>query len=735
MNERVPISPREAPHGETYLDAYLPENQLVAYEPRKPFLDFPTIRGILFRQRWLIGGVLTIALIAGLVMTLLATPIYSAQATVKVQPFANFVTDGQDVDQGIGSNQIYDYLSTQVAVIQSRSLAEVVAKEQNLGERKDLLGADIDESRPPNVTDAQWLKTKEGIAARILSGSVSAEMPKDNWILKIQYRSPNRALAAEMANAYTDAFVSADTRGLVADNEYARTYLREEIDNVRGRLEEAELAANAYARNSSIIVQPGGGEDGASGGGATLTSVNLSSINQRASQARAERIEAEQRWRAIQNLPAGQLPEVQNNPVLQGFVSQRTARQAELVELRQRYNDDFPQIQNLLKQISTLNAQIESVSGDVKATVRNAYTVALRQEEALQQELNSATGDTLAEQDSRVQYSVLEREAQALRDQLQNLLKRFNEVSSAANVKTGIITKLDSATVPGAPISPSLSRNMTLALVFGIAFAGGLAVLRETLDSRVRALEEVEERVGIPLLGYTPYVNHKHISSNGTDQFSALVEAYASIRSTIDFSLPKSQNVLQLTSSQASEGKTTTAVILAELFARLGRKVLLIDGDLRRPSVAKLLGIEQPKQGLVEVLTGTVDLETAIVNGVHENLDILPVAEIPINPTEIIASPQMREFIETQRHNYSLIIFDSCPVMGLADAPILSRVVDRTIFVLEANRTNFGKVKQAVNRLRSAGGNTLGVILTKYRALEAGEDTDYQYNYYSYKND
>ncbi len=734
MNERVPIQSRNLPHGDTYLDAYMPENQLVAYEPRKSFLDFPTIRGILFRQRWLIGGAIATALVIGLIMTLLATPIYSAEATVRVQPYANFVTDGQDVDQGIGSNQIFDFLSTQAAVIQSRSLAEVVAKEHNLGVRTDLLGANIDETRPPNVTDEQWIRTKEGIAARILSGSVSAELPTDNWILKIRFKSPNRALAAEMANAYTDAFVAADSRGLTEDNEYAQTYLREEIDNVRVKLQEAEQAANNYARGSSIIVQPGGGEE-EGGGGATLTSVNLSSINQRASQARADRIQAEQRWRAIQNLPAGQLPEVQNNPVLQGLVNQRTSRQAELVELRQRYNDDFPQIQNLLKQISALNTQIEAISSDVKATVRNAYTVARNQEEALQQELSSATGETLEEQDRRVQYSVLEREAQALRDQLQNLLKRYNEVSSAANVKTGIITKLDSATVPGAPISPNLTRNMTLALVFGIAFAGALAVLRETLDSRVRSIEDIEERVGIPLLGYTPFVDHRYISANGTDQFSALVEAYASIRSTIDFSLPKSQNVLQLTSSQASEGKTTTAVILAELFARLGRKVLLIDGDLRRPSVAKLLDIDQPKQGLVEVLQGTATLESAILSGVHENLDILPVAEIPINPTEIIASPQLRDFIESQRHNYSLIIFDSCPVMGLADAPILSRVVDKTIFVLEANRTNYGKVKQAVQRLRSAGGNTLGVILTKYRALEAGEDTDYQYNYYSYKND
>jgi capsular exopolysaccharide synthesis family protein len=190
-----------------------------------------------------------------------------------------------------------------------------------------------------------------------------------------------------------------------------------------------------------------------------------------------------------------------------------------------------------------------------------------------------------------------------------------------------------------------------------------------------------------------------------------------------------------LTSSQAGEGKSTTAVILAELFASLGRKTLLVDADLRRPSVAGLLDIERPKVGLVEVLLGHVELEAAVVKGVHENLEILPVGDIPPNPTEILASAEMREFIEKYRDEYSLIIFDSCPVLGLADAPILASLVDGTVFVLEANRLPFGQARAAVRRLALAGGNMVGVVLTKYRALEAGQSYGYQYGYYEYGRD
>jgi capsular exopolysaccharide synthesis family protein len=362
-------------------------------------------------------------------------------------------------------------------------------------------------------------------------------------------------------------------------------------------------------------------------------------------------------------------------------------------------------------------------------------TIARNREQALEAELNGLTEETLTEQDQKVELSVLDREAQALRDQLRALLDRYNEVSSAANVNPGTLQKLDSATVPGAPYSPNLLRNLTLALALGVAFAAGLAVLRETFDDRIRSLEDVEDKLGLPFLGYTPYVAERDISMEGSNRFSTLMEAYSSIRAAVDHSLPRTSNVIQLTSSQAGEGKTTTAVILAEMFASFGRKTLLVDADLRRPSVANLLGIERPKVGVVEVVLGHVDLDDAVVKGVHENLEILPVGELPPNPSEILASKEFREFIERCRAEYSLVIFDSCPVMGIADAPMLGRLVDATVFVLEANTLPFSRARASVRRLNAAGAKVIGAVLTKYRALEAGQSYDYQYSYYSYGGD
>lgn len=735
MNDSPIVQVPEVGRQGAWLDAYMPEGHISPVQPRAQFLNFAVIRGILFRQRWLVVSTVAIALIAGLIVTLLTTPLYQATAKVSVKPYGQTVIEGQDVEKGFAPNQFYDFLANQVEVIKSRTLAKVVVDDLELASRYDLLGKDVDERRTPGMNDEQWLEAKSEMAASMLAGSVAADTPNNNWIIEVSFQSETPTLAAEVANGYADAFAATGARNTLETNSYALGYLKEQIEETRLRLGEAEEIANGYARNSGIIVQATG--EGEEGGAAasTLTAVNLSSINARAANARAARIEAEQRWRAIQNLPAAQLPEVQSNPVLQGLVTDRTTKLAQLADLRQRYNDDFPQITNLLAQLRVLDTQIERSSADIKATARSQFLIAQSQEQALQAELGSLTGERLVEQDQQVELSALEREAQALRDQLKSLLDRYNQVNSASGLDPSTISKLDPALVPGSPFAPNVPRNLGLALVLGVALAAVLAVLRETLHDRVRSLDDVEEKLGLPLLGHTPQVEERYLEASGNDRFSALMEAYSSIRAAIDFSIPRNRNIIQLTSSQAGEGKSTTAVILAELFAGLGRKTLLVDADLRRPSVAELLEVERPKVGFVEVLLGHVSLEDAVIKGIHENLEILPMGEIPPNPTEILASRELKEFIEKHRHEYSLIIFDSCPVLGLADAPILASLVDGTVFVLEANQMPFGQARAAVRRLGMAGANILGVVLTKYRALEAGEAYGYEYAYYNYGKD
>jgi len=731
MNDRSLIqTPEPGPQG-GWVDAYMPDGQAAAFRPQQMSFNLAMVRGILFRQRWLIAAVIAAAIVGGIVISLLATPMYRAESKVRITPYGSFILQGQDVEQQVASNQVFTYIATQIEVIKSRSIAETIASELNLGARYDLLGKDVDQGRPAKTSDQEWLKAKEQMAASILAGSVSVEVPQDNWVLRIGFTSANPELAAEMANAYADAFAKSDIRRTTRNNEYALEYLSARIKDVRERLAAAETASNAYARQTGIVVQQI--DDGSEGGGtSTLTAVNLADINTRVAAARANRIEAEQRWRSVQNLPSSQLSEVQSSPRLQVIVNERNLKSVQLTELRQRYNDDFPQIATLLAQIKALDAQIERDSADVKASLRSAFIVAQNQERALEAELASIAGTRLAEQEKQIEYGVLEREAGALRDQLKALLDRYNEVNSASQADAGTISKLDAAAVPSSPYSPNYMRNLGLALLLGVALAAGLAVVAETLDDRVRTLEDVESKLGMTLLGHTPEVDDRTLADGTSDKFSALMEAYSSIRAAVDFSLPRNRNVLQLTSSQPGEGKSTTAVILAELFASLGRKVLLIDADLRRPSVSKLLDIERPKIGVVEVLLGHTAIADAVVKGGNDNLDILPVGEIPPNPTELLASAEFIELIERVKKEYSLVIIDCSPVLGMADAPLVARVADATVFVMEANKVPFGQARSAIKRLMQGGGKVAGVVLTKYSALEAGQYYAYQYGYYQY---
>lgn len=733
MNERSMIQAPDSSGRSLWVDQYLPGP---GHEPASQGsqIDVAWLRGALFRQRWLIASVVALAVIAGVVMTLLTAPTYEATATVRVSPLGNTIVEGQEIsNEVVPANQIDNFLVTQTEIIKSRRLAEAVARKLDLANRASVLGAGIDESRPPNRSDEEWEEDKVRLAASSLQSSVSADVPTAAQIIAISYQAEEPAMAAEIANAYAEAFLQADVERSVESNAYAREYLLEQIEQVRQRLNDAEKSSNAYARSAGIVTQQTSTEDGETT--STIATANLMSVNQTFAEARARRIAAEQKWRAISSIPAAQIPEVLGSPVVQGLMTERSKLTAELTVLRQRYNDEFPAIIDVRSRVALIDEQIERAGSNVKSSIRSEFLIARQQEQALESELGAVTSDALLEQDKKIEFTGLEREAEAMRAELKSLLDRYNQISTAATVQSGTLTPLDSAIVPRGPVAPSLTRNLTIALALGLALAGGLALVREIFVDQFRRAEDIEDRLGLTFLGLTPHVKTEDLENEEGNQFSTLMEAYASIRSTIDYGIPRHGAVIQFTSSQASEGKSTTSLILAQLFARLGRKTLLIDGDLRKPSVHALLDIERPPAGLAEVLLGHVTFDQAKIETIRENLTILAVAGIPPDPVELVSSAAFREFIEERRKEYSLIIIDSSPLLGLADAAEVAKVVDASIFVIEANRTSLAQARTSINRLRAVGTNIMGAVLTKYRALEAGSDYSYQYHYYSYGKD
>ncbi|QZH76411.1 MAG: polysaccharide biosynthesis tyrosine autokinase [Erythrobacter sp.] len=724
----------------SFVDRYLPDRG-EAYRDAAPakVLSAEALRAMLWRQRFILVTVITFALLLGFIFYLLATPVFQATASVRVDlnTGGRQLVEGQELaDPYVPTNQIATELETLSQVIASRSMARNVVDSLDLQNSATLLGDLVTEGPPAGMDEESFAQQRREAAVSMVRAGVSTEIPPNTQIISISFASRDRVLAAQIANSYAENFLADDLNRSIAANAYAREFLEEQIADVRGQLGEAEVSANQYARANRIIGEPlqMASEDGSESGSApTLAAANLMQVNQAFGDARAARIAAEQRWLAIANVPAAQLPEVQQNSTIQTLRTQLAQRSSALADLQERYREDYPEVRELQSEISVLERQIARASEEIKAGIRNEYRVAQRQEVGLQQELLSVTDASLDEQDLQIQRSQLDREVVSLRDQLAALMERYNQISAVANLRSSKVTPLDPAIVPTVPSSPNLLNNLIVALVLGIGLAAAIALLREILDDRLHSIDDVENRLGMPAIGQTPFVSEQ-AAEELEDPFSPLSEAYSSIRASLDFALSTGeQKVIQFTSSQPAEGKTTSCVAVAQKYASVGRKVLLIDLDLRRPSVARHLGMAKSDVGVVDVLFGRVTLAQAVKKSTQGNLDVLPVAAIPREPVEILSSALVAEMLKQARETYDIVLIDSSPVIGIADAPLLSRFVDAVVFVVEANRANGRVTRSAVRRLRDMNAHIVGAIVTKFRALEAGQGYNYQYQYYSYE--
>lgn len=702
-------------------------------------LSLSSIRAIVWRQRYVLLVIVSVSLIAALIITLLMTPIYQASTTVRYNPPGGEIVAGQSLDRYVSPAEVGSEMNTIAAVMRSRSMAMRVAEDLNLESNSALLGEMATQGTPDGVSEEAWLSRRRSVAAAIVSGSITTDVPYDSRIITVVARSTDPVLASQIANSLVTNYLEMDVENAANTNSYAREYLEEQISEVRARLGEAEQNAIEFARANRLIGNPNGaGESGDSGAGTatTLTATNLSNVNSAYAQARADRIVAEQRWQAIASLPAGQLPEAQQNSALQAIEARLTDLRAEASQLEQRYQDDYPALRQVRAQIDVLENRRNTISSEIRETLRNDVLIARRQEAALSQELERVANTALAEQDERVQYNLIDRDVEALRNQLSDLLARYNQISSAADLSSSSVSLVDPATVPGAPVEPSLFKNLLAGLVAGIGLALGFALLREFFDDRLRSTEDIERKLSLPVLGRTPISDADQVDADLDNRFSALSEAYASMRATLDYmALRANDKVIQITSGQSGEGKTTTSIALATGFAEIGRRVLLVDVDLRRPQVGRSFTGSSPEKGLVDVFHKRSSFDSALLESGINGLDVLPVGRIPDDPVRLLSSGMLIELLSQVRDKYDLIILDCAPVLGLADAPLIARSSDATLMVIEANRAKASQVRASARRLEEGGANLVGAVLTKFRPLDAGEEYNYEYQYYSYGDD
>jgi polysaccharide biosynthesis transport protein len=680
----------------------------------------------------LIGAIVAAAVVAAVVLTMLQTPRYTAMTTVEINQEAQKVL-GEELQSDQDSDSSWDidlFLNTQLEILRSRALAERVVQRLDLASSERFFAA----MEAPGVAELPTEKERYEQAVVMVRQNLAVNLPRQTRIASLLFTSTDPAISAEVANAYAAEFIQSNLQRKFDSSAYARTFVADQLEEARARLEASERELNAYARQAGLIRTRDPSNEDANAAG-SVTASSLMQLNQSANAAQAERIEAEARWNAERAQPLFASQTVLSNPTVQNLMNRKADIEARLEVARERYLDDHPSIRTLEAELGVVQTNLTRAANEARNSVRAGYQAAAAAEQRLRSQVSTLQGNTLAEQDRSVRYNTLAREADTNRSLYDGLLQRYRELNAASGITASNIAVVDVAQEPSAPSSPSLRRNVAIALLLGLGFAGGLVFLRDQLDDRLRVPEDVESKIGLPLLGVIPRSLDPDPSAELEDPKSVLAESYNALRTSLLYSsrdgLP---GILLVTSAQASEGKTTTSFAIARGFARVGKRVLLMDGDLRRPSVHRITGIANSK-GLSSLLVGQSDLHDSIHASEYEGLSIMTAGPIPPSPAELLSSPRMAAVLEQLDKMYDLVVIDSAPILGLADSTELAALADGVVLVVEADRGRGGQLKNAMRRMRSSNPVMLGVVLTKFDPKRAGNAYSYYgYEYYKYES-
>jgi uncharacterized protein involved in exopolysaccharide biosynthesis len=647
-------------------------------------LDFETLLRIIYHWRWLVLSAIALGLAGAILATLLTRPVYRTSVTLQANPPTFAVTPDQSTDQQqIAGADTYDFVATQVGLVQSRSVAERAAQDLNLPNNPNVVSQDLDASQRLSAATSMVVKNLHVIA------------PEEGELIKFTFDSTSPSLAAMIANAVANSFIDTAIQRRYESSAYARNFLERQINKTRGDLERSERALVAYAQEQGIINTSNPGDQQSGGDTNSLQGESLIKLNQALADATARRVAAEGLYR--QSLATGPTTEVTTSTL---------ALQAQLAQLEAQYQQkrtfmkpDHPEMASLQSQIDELKRQIAKQASQVASGRSNTlladYRAALSAERALQARVVELKGAVLNLRGRSIQYTILQREVDTNRALYDALLQRYKQIGVAGGVGTAPVSIVDRADVPRTPFKPNLFLNLMLGLVAGLIAGLGGAISLEFINDTIKSRQDVRKKLALPCLGVIPHSPAKGSFLRDLKDPTTLVsDAYSAVVAALGFSTESGMpEVLLLTSTRAGEGKSSSALALAQNFARRGKSVLLIDGDLRKPA------FKAPDEnlGLSKLLT------------TDDNVD-----------DHVIESAASERF--------EFVVIDGPPTLGIADSPLLAEAAANVVFVIESGRTRTRAAVEALNRLEATRGHILGALLTKSRESGGG----YGYGGYRY---
>lgn len=699
-------------------------------------IDLRHYWSLLVKRKWIVLSLIILSAAAAILSTLMDTPIFRSTSTIQIdrERVKIVESDGETFDPGF-----YNDVETQIQLLRSRSLAQRVVERERLtgGSAMPMPGPGLRsrvralvglQPAPPQAVAAQLsAQGSEALRAAVatVQGGLQVAPVANTRLVNISFESRDPAFAARISNAVAEVFISSNIEKRVDSSTYASKFLEQRLAQTRQKLEASEKALVAFSQAEQIISIDEQGD---------LSTQNLTGLNAALATAQSARIAAESRWRLAQSGSARSLPEVIDNGLVQSMQAKRSELSSEYQDKLRLYKPAYPAMQQMQGQIDELERQIDREVGNVRDSLRVKYESAASEESLLRQQMQVSKENVLDVQGRSIGYKTLKRDADTNSQLYDGLLQQYKEIGVAEGDASNNISMVDRAEVASSPYKPDLKRNLALGLVAGLLLGIAAALLLEYLDDTIKNAVDVEKHLKIAVLGIIPKTPADKLAQQRSDARSAFAEAYRSVRTALQFSTDHGvPRTLLVTSPSPSEGKSTTAMTLAENFAQLGKRVLLIDADLRNPSLHKLAGIDN-SQGLSSLLSGAAKHSEVLRQTAIPNLTIMPAGPLPPNPPELLAGPKMHSLLTVAAAKFDQVIIDSAPIMGLADAPILSSLTHGTLLVIEAGGSRINVCKVAVKRVHAVRGHLVGAILTKHDSRHSGYGYGYGggHQYYSY---
>jgi len=707
---------------------------------------------VLIKRKWTVLACLFTIFSVVAIASLKMTPVYEASGSIAInKPDAGLVNFSNSPTFNL---DYYDptELDTEVKILQSDLLALQVVKELGLDRRPDFGGkpAPLPSSLDlaPDPLQADPARTSALLGS--FRGNLKVSLAPNTKIIEVHFRSPDRDLAANVVNTLMSTYTENNFKSRFDSTMQASDWLSKQLVDLQMKVETSQEKLVRYQKEHEIL-----GIDEKQ----NITTAKLDELNKALTAAESERMDKESVYRLVQSgdtdsiasaaslLDAAGVGTQAASGLLESLRTKEADLKIQVADLSTQFGPSYPKLTQLNNQVKEVDTQILAETRKLAGKIRGQYMAALQREKMLHDALEKQKQEENKLNESAIEYSILKRDLESYRQLYEGLMEKMKEAGVSAGLKSNNFRIVDSARVPTYPIEPNIPRNLAFAFMLGLTSGVGLAFLLEGLDNTVRTTEQAQMISGLPPLGMIPMGSRTTREGATTKRLviatskeavelvtqvrpqSQMAESYRALRTSLLLSnLGAPPKVIMITSALPQEGKTTTSINCAVVLAQKGVRVLLIDADLRRPSIHKTLGMG-PRSGLSNVLTGSATLQQAITRSpVLPNLSVLPAGTPPPNPAELLASTNMRDVLEELRGQYDHIVVDTPPTLSVTDAVVLSPRADAIVLVIRSGQTTKQALRRSRDVLMQVNAKVSGVLLN---AVDLSSP-DYYY-YYEYK--